>query len=58
MQKQWLHLGVTDRFDSYAEWSATDMDERRRRVIAVYIAWPVAPLVATDRLSVHRGGHV
>jgi hypothetical protein len=35
MAKQWLHLGVTDRFESFAEWSACDMDERRRRVRAV-----------------------
>ena len=35
MAKQWLHLGIADRFESYAEWSATDMDERQRRVRAV-----------------------
>ena len=35
MAKQWLHLGVADRFDSFAEWWATDMDERRRRVRAI-----------------------
>ena len=35
MAKQWLHLGVTDRFESYAEWLAADCETRRRRVRAV-----------------------
>ena len=35
MQKQWLHLGVTDRFQSYADWLAADDETRRRRVRAV-----------------------
>ena len=35
MSKQWLHLGVADRFDSYADWLAADCETRRRRVRAV-----------------------
>ena len=35
MSKQWLHLGVADRFDSFAEWWAADCDTRCRRVRAV-----------------------
>ena len=35
MSKQWLHLGVADRFDSYAAWLAADDETRRRRVRAV-----------------------